>query len=321
MVSSLLYPAETIKVATWNIEHLGGGGRGFSGIGPGFLPQRSDAQLKAIALLIRDTLKIDLVAVQEVAITDVREGENVCHQLNVITREMGPDWSYFLGGIGKEFQNVQPKHNLHNAFIWNTGKVRLVKAFDLTFSNEFVGQKRLFDRLPLIGYFHAVKDNELTNDFLLVNVHLASGQDNDENHLAALVIIEQNLKFRLKKKHIKEKDRIILGDFNDNPFAKLASGNPRYTDLAYRYMAWKKYKDLVDESVGTTRMDKNLKSIIDHILVNNHASKHMKFNSFERFMPVQNPHQNKDKLAKWRETFSDHFPLMFELKVAKKDDD
>jgi exonuclease III len=98
--------------------------------------------------------------------------------------------------------------------------VRLVKAFNFSFTNEYVGQKRLFDRLPLVGYFQALKDGSDTNDFLLVNVHLTSGQNNDENHLAAMVIIEQNIKNHLKREGIKESDKIVLGDFNDNQFAK-----------------------------------------------------------------------------------------------------
>ncbi len=313
-VTSTSWADETIKVVTWNIEHLGSHGRGLGGIGAGSLPKRTDDQLKEIADFIRDELKADLIAVQEVAVTMLHEGLNISDPLEKIVNELGEDWSYFVGNSGGEVE-LDSIHNMQNAFIWNAKKVRLVKILNFTFPNEIVGDKHLFDRTPLIGYFQALKDNQDTNDFLIANVHLASGQGNDENHLVAMVIVERNLKNLLKRNNIKESDRIIMGDFNDNPFAKKDDGSAKYSDLLYQYMGEKKYTDLVTEETGATRMDNNLQSIIDHILVNNSGKRHLKEMSVKKHNPPN------DSMAEWRKTYSDHFPLVFEIKVDSEDDD
>lgn len=274
--------AESIKVGTWNIEHLGSPGRGLGGIGSGNLPLRTDKQLKAIAALLRDTLKIDLLALQEVAVSDSYRNFNISTPLEEITQALGENWSYHVGNPGRE--NTDPVHNMQCAFVWNTQRVKSIKIFDFSFSNEMVGRKRLFDRKPLFGYFEAVQNGESRNDFLLINVHLTSGQYNDENHLAAMVILEQNIYYTLKQNDIKESDRIVLGDFNDNPFAK-EDGRLKYSDFLYQYMAQKGYSNLVKENTGATRMDDNLRSIIDHILVNKGAKGHIPDTVAVRYYP------------------------------------
>ena len=45
------------------------------------------------------------------------------------------------------------------------------------------------------------------------------------------------------KNRIRETDGIVLGDFNDNPYAKRDDGTPRYTNFLYQSMAFKKYRD------------------------------------------------------------------------------
>ena len=67
---------ESIRVVTWNIEHLGSPGRGLGGIGAGTLPLRSEAQLKAIATFITNDLNADVVALQEVAIKVAKSSEH-----------------------------------------------------------------------------------------------------------------------------------------------------------------------------------------------------------------------------------------------------
>jgi len=309
---------DELRIVTWNIEHLGSPGRGFGGLGAGNLPKRTSEQLKEIARFIKDNLRADLVAVQEVAVTNVTDTQNESAALQVITEELGDDWHSVVASPRNTIINPEDVHNLQNAFVWNTRRVRLVRSFELIFANERVGQKRLFDRFPLIGYFQVLKDGNDTNDFLLINVHLTAGQDNDENHLAAMVIIQQNLKEELQTHGIREGDRIILGDFNDNPFAQDDQGNPRFSDLLYRYMSKKGYTDLVNANTGPTRMDINLNRIIDHVLVNRSAQAHLVEVSIMKFQPADSTNSG---LTTWRRTFSDHFPLILRLKVENHDDD
>lgn len=101
---------DSITVTTWNIEHLGSPGRGFGGGYGGFgsssippssqqLPSRNDDDLKKIAAFIRDDLKSDLLALQEIGITGRQRGRSKSEPLDKIVAELegnGGDWSYFL---------------------------------------------------------------------------------------------------------------------------------------------------------------------------------------------------------------------------------
>lgn len=316
-IISPLLSQNTIRIATWNIEHLGSGGRGLGGIGSGGLPRRTEQQIQSIANYIRDSLKVSIIAVQEVAVDRVAGNMKFSDALDVLIQTMGESWDYHIGSPGNGIIAFGSIHNMQNAFIWNRSSVRGISFFDHMFPNEYVGGKSLYDRLPLYGYFEVLKNGQGTNDFLLCNVHLTSGQNNDENHLTSMIIIEQNLKDLLKQQNIRESDRIILGDFNDNPFALKNNGAMKYSNWLYQYMEWKKYDDLVTENTGATRMDTNLRSAIDHILVNNSARRHMKTNSFKKHQVSNDP----AILAEWRKTYSDHFPLSFGIKIANKDDD
>lgn len=311
LIFLLLYPQDPIRITTWNLEHLGSYGRGLGGIGSGYLGLRTDNQLEDISTFIRDTLKSDIVAIQEVALNDIVYGTKSNEKLDKIVEYLGEDWEYVIGSTGREELIGTQKENMQNAFLWNTTRVNLIKSFDLDIPNILVGKTRAFDRLPFAGYFESLNPNKPDRtDFLLVNVHFKSGQDNNENHLAAMVILEQSISPILKSNSVKESDRVILGDFNDNPY------DSRYFDFLYQYMDHKKYKDLTTEAMGATRMDNNLTSIIDHVLVNSSIQIEMKNIEAEKYMPSE----DHDKLAAWRKTYSDHFPITFEVKVVKDND-
>ena len=60
------------------------------------------------------------------------------------------------------------------------------------------------------------------------------------------------------------------------------------------------------------------KSILGHVLVNKGASVDVLSSSVEKFLPADSTDAG---LAAWRKTFSDHFPLIIELKVRNADND
>ena len=80
-------------------------------------------------------------------------------------------------------------------------------------------------------------------------------------------------------------------------------------------MEFKGYSDLVTSDFHSTRMDNNLKSVIDHILVNKGARGHITQTKADIFLPG-----NSGIFADWRKTFSDHFPISFKLKIKPDDD-
>jgi endonuclease/exonuclease/phosphatase family metal-dependent hydrolase len=307
---------EPITVTTWNIEHLGSSGRGFGGgFGAGALAARNNEQLKEIAELIRDELGSEILALQEIAITRIENGRSRSDQLDTISNELGGDWSYFLPAAAAVPDDDE---NMFCAFLWNGDRVNALNIFPLGLPNHDLAGGLLFARQPLVGYFEAIRDGVGTNDFVLINVHLKSGQDNDENHLIAMTLIEHSLTDVLEDRLIKESDRIVLGDFNDNPYATTPAGNPKYSSALYQHMAFKKYVDLVTVETGATRMDENLTSIIDHVLVSVSARQHVPVDRVRKFMPGNG---DSSLFPDWRATFSDHFPLSFDITVATTDDD
>ncbi len=312
-----LAQVEHLIVGTWNVEHLGSPGRGFGGgFGAGNLPKRSSVELDAIANFIRDELKADVLALQEVAITHIEQGRSRSAQLDQIVATLGNKWDYFLPPLSAPPSDN--RHNLFNALLWNGNRVNALRTAAMDVPGIELANAALFDRAPVIGYYEAIKGGAGTNDFVLVNLHLASGQDNDEAHLIAVVHVERKLTEVLKDAQVKETDRVILGDFNDNPYARTATGKQRFSPALYNHMEFKRYKDLVVEGFHSTRMDTNLTSVIDHVLISKGMQKHVPVSQADIFLPGDG---DTSVFAAWRQTFSDHFPITFPVKIENQDDD
>jgi endonuclease/exonuclease/phosphatase family metal-dependent hydrolase len=315
LISGQNYP---VRIATWNIEHMGSPGRGFpehvwANIGP-----RTNTDLEAIASLIRDTLELDIVCVQEVAISGKQNGKSSSVHLEKLTELLGSSWKYYLTYTLPENSE---EDQMQNAFLYNGSVISLASAFEMPVPKIVVGEKSLFDRLPLVGHFIVSAEELDNNEFVIVNLHLASGQDNDENHLAAMVIVEQNLNNELKDRDILEKretgryaleEKIILGDFNDNPYALKSNGECcQYLDLMYDYMEKRQYTDLVTKDVISTRMNANYNSIIDHVMIHRRLKNELTPDKLRIYQPCD-PIDN-DCLLNFRRVYSDHFPLYFTL--------
>jgi len=296
-----------VRVTTWNIEHLGSSGRGFGGgFGGGSLPLRTEDQLHAIGDFISDTLEADVIAVQEIAKTGPND---TSLELDIIVEQMGPSWDYYLAEEPDDSEMV-------NGFIWNSDIVSVIQPLTMEMPNIELAGKELFDRMPVVLYFETREEGQINrNDIVLVNVHLASGQTNDENHAIAMIAIEHGLNRFLDENEITESDRVILGDFNDNPHRLTDAGNPMYISTLYDHMERKGYTNIVPASVGFTRMDNNLRSLIDHILVNRSAANDIISEEADKYLPG-----DSDTFGIWRSTFSDHFPLSFELEIKADTD-
>lgn len=280
-LSSTAIASEAV-VTTWNIEHLGSSGRGFGGgYGGGSIPLRTPDQLKDIATFIKYELGSDLLALQEIDV-EVQDDKYDSAELKVIAQHLGDDWKYYIPPP-TEYHHSK---SMYVAYLWDSSTVR-AKAL-----------------LPM---------NLPNHDIALVNVHLASGQGNDENHLIAMTLIEWNFSRKLKEIGVVESERVILGDFNDNPSKKRPSGSPTYSQALYTHMAFKGYKDHLTPEMGSTRMDSNLQSAIDHVLINSSAEKHL-YGQAELWKPQQ------EDMAEWRQTNSDHFPISFKVTISTDDD-
>jgi|GEM_PF-1718037 len=335
---------DTLGVTTWNIEHLGSPGRGFgSGFG-GFgrgsiperwneLPKRTPEQLKDIGTLISKELKSDVIALQEMAITGRRNGRSICEPLNEIATELGSEtkpgqekpalnWRYFLP-YAEETPPSDDEKNTHLGFLWNQERVRPLAIFEMTLENQNLAGKALFERKPLVGYFEQIlPDGSSGVDFVLVNVHLASGQHRDENHLIAMTLIEFEITRDLARHAIAESDIIILGDFNDsaNNGEETEDGVPKTSPALIQHMKFKGYTDLTTPDMGFTRMNSKLTSLIDHIMVNGSAARHLAQETATIYRPGQGARGDSALFADWRATYSDHFPITFRLALDDDDD-
>lgn len=157
------HATEELTITTWNIEHLGSPGRGFGGgyggFGRGSIPpnnqqlrRRNDDNLKKIAAFIRDDLKSDLLALQEIGITKRQRGRSKSEPLDKIVDELevnSGDWSYFLPAVD-ETPAKDDKGNEFLGFLWNRKRVRLLTVFEMPFENQELAGKSLFDRMPLL---------------------------------------------------------------------------------------------------------------------------------------------------------------------------
>lgn len=309
--------SDSITIATWNLEHLGSDGRGFpEHVSEGFT-FRTPSDLRKIARLLDNELEFDIVCLQEISVSRKQFGKAFSDQLDILVEKLGSNWAYYLSYTGP-CDTDQDK--MQNAFLYNTSRVTLKEAFELDVPFYKVGGKQLYDRIPLIGHF-SMKENPQENQFVLVNLHLASGQNNDENHLAAMVMVEQNLREALKNRDILEPNRtsryaledvVFLGDFNDNPYALKPNGACcKNLDFLYQYMARKYYSNLVTVEMETTRMNKNYNSTIDHILIHRSLKKYVNVSKAYVYYPHDS--SETEKLTKWRKVYSDHFPVYFKL--------
>ncbi|MCG8016703.1 MAG: endonuclease/exonuclease/phosphatase family protein [Candidatus Thiodiazotropha sp. 'RUGA'] len=315
LIISASVSADQLRIATWNIENLGTYGRGSDGgHGEAVLALRSKEQLNDIADFIRDDLASDVIALQEIGITHAYGPVSQNAQLDAIVKKLGSSWKYYLPPVPYDHK----PDSLYVGYLWNTEKVKAIAIAPMRVPHLSLAGAALFSRTPVIGFFEAKdKDEESElNDFVLVNVNLAPGQDNDENHLIAMTLIEYRLDDALAAMNINEEDRIILGDFNDDPHKVSETGTLKYSPAMYYHMAFKGYMDYVPADFKSTRMDTDLNSIVDHLLVSQAAQTHLFGNRAFLWLPEDAP----ESFAEWRETYSNHFPVSVVMNITEDDD-
>jgi hypothetical protein len=171
-VAGSVLAQDHLVITTWNIENLVGEARGFAGgFGKGDLDPRTSGQLKKNAELNTTEIQLDIIAIQEISITDIEDGKSICEPLDDIISELGNEWDYCL----LEVDYIPDSHdNLFCGFLWNGSRVNLLDMFPMDVPNYYLAGASLFDRMPLVGYFEAINENNGTNDFIVVNVHMKS---------------------------------------------------------------------------------------------------------------------------------------------------
>jgi endonuclease/exonuclease/phosphatase family metal-dependent hydrolase len=168
----------SIKIATWNIQNLGG--------------TKNDQEILQIAKIIKD---FDVVAIQEVVGKDPKGAQAVAKIWNELNR-MGSKWDYRISNRTKS-----PSANMSEryAFIWKTSRLRLVNKPYLDSALE-----DLCVREPYIAKFTAKK---MDDSFFLINYHSRVHSQNPEEEIKY---------FKEYPERLKSENIIIAGDFNLN---------------------------------------------------------------------------------------------------------
>ncbi len=327
----------TINITSWNLEHFGSPGRGFGsgygGFGRGSIPERfnelpprTTQQLQAIATFIQNDLGSDIIALQELGITSQRLGRSLCAPLNEVVNYLEQQkgnpskWAYFIPQVEVTPPEDDEK-NVNLGFLWNQKKVRLQRVFEMSVGNQILAGKELFERKPLVAYFETIlPDGSGGMDFVLVNVHLASGQDRDENHLIAMTLIEYQIQRDLASQAVSEPAIVILGDYNDNPARVGPDGASLTSPALVEHLKFKGYTDLTAPEMKFTRMDARLSSLIDHVWLNQSAYNLLAKPTATINKPGGGLLGKPELFAEWRLTFSDHFPITFQLLTGPDND-
>lgn len=177
-VSGKTDKTKTLKIVSWNIQHLG--------------KTKSDSVIYEIASLLRN---FDLVAVQEVVAKDPAGAQAVARLADALNR-MGFQWDYQVSDPTKSPSVYMSERY---AFLWKPSRVQMIHRarLDTEFENEFY-------REPFIGKFK-IRGGE--QSFYVVNYHSRKYSDKPEEEIVHLEFYPE----RLQSEHI-----LIAGDFNLN---------------------------------------------------------------------------------------------------------
>jgi len=202
---------DAIVVGTWNLEHFKNGAtRGFpenTRGGPSYLASERD--LGYISSIIRDQIGASILVLNEV---NGRPGLDTSAELDALILQLGPSWDYSLSRSG---------NSQRQAILFDSDDVRREVCHEFAIPEEDVQGKDISARDPLACYFTIIGEGgSEMNDFVVVALHLASGQNNNLNHNRAMEELASRFAniFDGSPFPTTELDILIAGDFNANRY-------------------------------------------------------------------------------------------------------
>lgn len=203
---------DSCVVGTWNLEWFTADkSRGFpeNGQGGPTYPPRTEQDLAAIAAII-EQLEVRILLLQEIGADAAGGGSELLDRLVGI---LGPaNFGYEVGTSGGD---------QHLAILYDKRATRLNAVCEGALANKTVQDGQLFARQPLFAHFTLLADGQARNDLLVVDVHLASGQDKTRNHDEAMKALRAYLDDAPVDDSCRptgEEDLLIAGDFNASRF-------------------------------------------------------------------------------------------------------
>lgn len=284
------------RIGVWNIENLSPTRRrGFPELRRNrSLRPRTDQQLETIAQYL-DEIGPDALVVTEI---DPDLGGGRSSQLETILNHLGDEWAYELGSEGGG-QRI--------GLIYDKNRVRVKQSIEMIEEEYNIQGSDIADRDPLVWWVELLSDGEAYNDLLIVGLHLKSQQRNVHNHMAAVAKVFGDLSDKTVREELGlpsvsvEPEVAILGDMNDSAHRR------RNFKFIFDYARGLGYTHLgsdLPEYPGT-RVNG---SEIDHVFVSEDLVDLVVQGSF-RVHGVT----SRSQIRRYRETFSDHFPVTFDL--------
>jgi endonuclease/exonuclease/phosphatase family metal-dependent hydrolase len=247
-------------------------------------PPRRDEDVQAIADYIRG-LGVQVLAVSEI---------NGAKPLKDLVKRIGPDWKFVLGTSGHVGQEGQVAPGV----LWDDSRVEMLGAGELAELSGRSASGLIFHRQPVVAAF---RDRAGGPDFRVVSVHFKAGRtpEDFDRRIAEAKGLRGYLE-KLVSDAGQDDDIIVLGDFNHDPSAGEAD-------------AWTG-GGFAEFLTGRGRSIIHFDRQIDHAVP---------LGSFEEIRPRSFTIHNKDGLRdakKWRNSYSDHFPVTLELEAVPDDD-
>jgi endonuclease/exonuclease/phosphatase family metal-dependent hydrolase len=247
-------------------------------------PTRTEEDVQAIADYIR---KLD---VQVLGVCEI-DGEK---PLKDLVKRIGPEWKSVLGTSGKVGQEGQVAPGV----LWDDSRVEMLGAGELSELSGHQSAGLVFHRAPVVAAF---RDRAGGPDFRVVVVHLKAGRtpEDFERREAEGKALRGYLE-KLVSDEKEDDDIVVVGDFNHDPSAGEAG---TWKDRGFAHF-------LIGRGRSIIHFDRQ----IDHAVP---------LGTFEEIREGSFTVHNRDGLRdakKWRNTYSDHFPITVELERVPDDD-
>ena len=299
-------------VGTWNLEHFRSGAqRGFPEYnygGPKY-PARTNEDMQYIAQVIENQLLARLLVLCEIG--GNQDGHSP--ELERLITFLGTEWTYQLGSTGGS-QRI--------AFLYDSTNFKQKKYFEIEVAKRRVQDADIFYRDPVACLFSCLdNDGNERNDFIVIGIHLASGQGKNTNHNEAMKILKERLKNALNDETFPngENDVLIMGDFNANRYD--SSQENFWTGYDENALSFVTLSPEDGEEYSGTRLagvPLFPKSKIDYILAS--GTSNGMTNSLVQLLGHVHTELLTIGFDEFRKRASDHLPVTVRIRVSDDDD-
>jgi len=301
-------------VGTWNLEFLHQSrSRGFPELldgGPIYGP-RVDADYRAIADVIARGLDAVILVLNEVNSqppTGSPSGSPVSAEIEHLRNYLGAHYAYVISQSGG---------SQHVAILWDQRRARLDTVFELTYPTILVQGKDVLPRDPLVARFTLLADGMDQNDLVIVGLHLASGKANHRNHDSALALLVDTLEALVHSTHEMlggEMDVMLAGDFNFDLYDDHREAYVERMELGrWDVLA---NRDYLCTRLGGVPLQPD--SRLDYVICTDamRGSRAL----INRSMAQVHQDDAGYDFDRYRQIYSDHFPVSVRVRLAPDDD-